>query len=289
MKKLALLLAALGVMSATTFAEEPTLKVTSIGQEVEIENTSGGEDIGQSVWFKNMINLSYGDWTFNAVGAKIWSMDTDNGIHSKDHRLEFTGMKKMNDNYSLGFRYRGHKDYDRYVLRGAWNYGMIWGSADVWYQANNASPAKEDNIEMELFPIGINYNGIKVGYLIDYTKYINPSEEFQKSAIEHQIRAYAPLYKGEKLTLQTEIRHTLHNDKDYTRDKAGNKVPYKAFDDFGRTRVYLKSDYKVNDALNVYLNYAYEISDSVSRDGKKSDVDSDKYYGNLTFGWNYTF
>ena len=31
MKKLALLLAALGVMSATTFAAEPTLKVTSIG------------------------------------------------------------------------------------------------------------------------------------------------------------------------------------------------------------------------------------------------------------------
>ena len=64
MKKLALLLAALGVMSATTFAAESALRITNVGQEVEIENTSGGQDIGQSVWFKNMINLSYKDWTF---------------------------------------------------------------------------------------------------------------------------------------------------------------------------------------------------------------------------------
>ena len=286
MKKLALLLAALGVMSATTFATEPTLKVTSIGQEVEIENTSGKEDIGQSVWFKNIINFSYENWTFNAVGAKIWSMDTDDGIHSKDHRLEFTAMRKMNDNYSLGFRYRGHKDYDRYVLRGAWNYGMIWGSADVWYQANNGtSPAKEDNYEMEIFPIGVQYNGMKLGWLVNYKEWLNPEDsKGQESQIEHQLRFYAPLYKGEKLTVQTEIRHTLHNDKEFKEKQA-----YKAFEDFGRTRVYLKNNYKVNDALNVYLNYGYEVSKSESRDGKATGIDSGKYYGNLTFGWNYNF
>ena len=38
MKKLALLLAALGVMSATTFAAESALRITNVGQEVEIEN-----------------------------------------------------------------------------------------------------------------------------------------------------------------------------------------------------------------------------------------------------------
>ena len=287
MKKLALLLAALGVMSATTLAAEPTLKVTSIGQEIENENVSGGSDI-EDVWLWNNLGLSYGDWAFNVQVGKAWSMDTDDGIHSANHRLQFDAMRKMNDNYSLGFRYRGQKDFDRYQLRGAWNYGMIWGSADVWYQANNASPAKEDNYEMELYPFGINYNGIKVGYLLNYKKWINPNEEYQKSFIEHQIRAYAPLYKGEKLTVQTEIRHTLHADKDYTRNKEGKKIAYSTYDDFGRTRIYLKNSYQVNESLNVYLNYGYEVRDYVARDGK-ANTKSDKYYGDLSIGWNYKF
>ena len=212
-------------------------------------------------------------------------MDTDDGIHSKDHRLQFDAMRKMNDNYSLGFRYRGQKEYDRYQLRGAWNYGMIWGSADVWYQANNGtSPAKEDNIEMEIFPIGVQYNGMKLGWLVNYGEWINPKEDGQENFIEHQLRFYAPLYKGEKLTVQTEIRCTLHNDKEFK----GNDS-YKVYDNFGRTRIYLKNNYQVNESLNVYLNYGYEVRDWAEKNGKRKDLDSDKYYGDLVIGWNYKF
>lgn len=70
MKKLALLLAALGVMSATTFAAESALRITNVGQEVEIENTSGGQDIGESVYFGTSVGLAYKDWTFGVIGAK---------------------------------------------------------------------------------------------------------------------------------------------------------------------------------------------------------------------------
>ena len=283
MKKLALLLAALGVMSATTFAAEPTLKVTSIGQEIENENVSGGSDI-EDVWLWNKLGLSYDKWNFNVLVGKKWDMDTDDGIHSKDHRLQFDAMRKMNDNYSLGFRYRGQKEYDRYQLRGAWNYGMIWGSADVWYQANNGtSPAKEDNIEMEIFPIGVQYNGMKLGWLVNYGEWINPKEDGQENFIEHQLRLYAPIYKWDRLSLSTEARITLHAEEDH----AGNGN-YQTYEDFGRNRLYLKANYAVSEDLNVYVNYAYELRDREERDGYKGSIDNADYQ-NLTFGWSYSF
>ena len=64
MKRLALLLAAMGVISVGAMAEAPALKVTNIGQSIEIDNTSGGEDIGETVYFFNTLGLSYGDWNF---------------------------------------------------------------------------------------------------------------------------------------------------------------------------------------------------------------------------------
>lgn len=297
MKKLALLLAALGVMSATTFAAEPTLKITSIGQEVEIENTSGGEDIGESVLFGTMVNLSYGDWTFGVTGAKRWAVDTED-TDSLTGRLQLDAMKKF-DGYSLGLRYRGEKDYDRYYLRGSWNHGFLYGSADVWYESKtNSGTDANDLLRGEIFPIGVQYNGMKLGWFVDYTKTLGGVETKTvdgkvvgglEDSFEHQLRFYAPLYKGEKLTVQTEIRHTLHADKNFKKHRdTGDKVAYKVYDDFGRTRVYLKNNYKVNEALDVYFNYAYEFRDWASKDGKVN-TDSDKYFGDIVFGWKYKF
>lgn len=281
MKKLALLLAALGVMSATTFAAEPTLKVTSIGQEIEIENVSGGSNIGEDVFFGTMVNLSYGDWTFGVTGAKFFDMDTEY-TDSKDGRLQLDAMKNYG-NYSLGFRYRGQKDYDRWYLRGSWNHNMLWGSADVWYQTNNNA---NDTWRGEIFPIGLQYNGFKIGWFVDYTKTNGGLAKGELDEnFEHQIRAYAPLYKGEKFALQTEIRHTLTVDDKFNDEKASTKSRYK---DFGRTRVYLRGDYQVTESLGVYLKYGYEFRDKeFVKDGKTDK--SDNYYGDLIAGWSYKF
>ena len=285
MKKLALLLAALGVMSATTFAAEPTLKVTSIGQEVEIENTSGGEDIGESVFFGTMVNLSYGDWTFGVTGAKRWAVDTKD-TDSLTGRLQLDAMRKF-DGYSLGLRYRGEKSYDRYYVRGAWNHGFLYGSADVWYESRTnegANTDKNDALRAEVFPIGVQYNGMKLGWFVDYTKTLGTLKaNSMEESFEHQLRFYAPLYKGERLTVQTEIRHTLHNNKEYK-----EKTAHTVYDDFGRTRVYLKNNYKVNEALDVYFNYAYEVRDWAAKDGEQN-TDSNKYFGDIVFGWKYKF
>ena len=298
MKKLALLLAALGVMSATTFAAESALRITNVGQEVEIENTSGGQDIGESVYFGTSVGLAYKDWTFGVIGAKRWSVDTDD-VDSITGRVVLDAWKNY-DNYKLGFRFRSEKDYDRYYGRVAWNHNMLWGSADVWYESKTKSDAADanDTLRGEIYPIGVQYKGVRLGWFVDYTKTLGGVETKTvdgkvvgglEDSFEHQLRFYAPLYKGEKLTVQTEIRHTLHADKNFKKHRdTGDKVAYKVYDDFGRTRVYLKNNYKVNESLNVYFNYAYEFRDWEAKDGTVN-TDSDRYFGDIVFGWNYKF
>lgn len=63
MRKTAVLLAALGIISGVAYAEQPELKVKSVGQFIQVDNTSGNEDIGEKVHFGNKVSLSYGkDW-----------------------------------------------------------------------------------------------------------------------------------------------------------------------------------------------------------------------------------
>ena len=288
MKKLALLLAALGVMSATTFAAESALRITNVGQEVEIENTSGGQDIGESVYFGTSVGLAYKDWTFGVIGAKRWSVDTDD-VDSITGRVVLDAWKNY-DNYKLGFRFRSEKDYDRYYGRFDWKNDFLWSTWDVWYESKTQSGADDgsDTLRGEIFPIGVQYNGIKLGWFVD-AEIVNGSvaDGYREQNFEHQLRFYAPLYKGEKLTVQTEIRHTLTVDDKYNNEKKA-KNDATRFEDFGRTRIYLKNNYQVNESLNVYLNYGYEFKDMEQVNSGKS-YDSDNYYGVCTFGWNYKF
>lgn len=105
MKKIALLLGTLAVISGAAYAKEktPTLVVTYVGQSIEVDNTSGGENIGQEVHFGNAVGLEYKDWSFDVFAKKTWSMDTDEGIHSAGNRIDLDIWKNY-ENYSLGFR-----------------------------------------------------------------------------------------------------------------------------------------------------------------------------------------
>lgn len=283
MKKLALLLAALGVMSAATFAAEPTLRITNVGQEVEIENESGGSNIGESVYFGTSVGLAYKDWTFGVIGAKRWNVDTDD-TDSITGRVVLDAWKNY-DNYKLGFRFRSEKDYDRYYGRVAWNHNMLWGSADIWYESKSGT-GNNDTWRGEIFPIGVQYKGVKLGWFIDAEIATGSVQEGKREEnFEHQLRLYAPLYKGEKLTLTTQIRHTLTVDDKFNDEKASGASRY---EDFGRTRIYLESDYKVTDSLNVYLKYGYEFREKEYVATGKSD-ENKNYYGDLIFGWNYKF
>mgnify|MGYP000203528206 CR=1 FL=1 len=285
MKKLALLLAALGVMSATTFAAESALRITNVGQEVEIENTSGGQDIGESVYFGTSVGLAYKDWTFGVTGAKRWAVDTKD-TDSLTGRVVLDAWKHY-DNYKVGFRFRSENAYDRYYARFDWNQGMLWSTWDVWYESRTKELTDgNDAWRGEIFPIGVQYNGIKLGWFVDAEIVTGSVKEgYREQNFEHQLRFYAPLYKGEKLSLNTEIRHTLTVDDKFNKE---DKSTDSRYEDFGRTRVYLKSNYQVNDSLNVYLNYGYEFREKEYVKSGKSDENAN-YFGDLIFGWNYKF
>ena len=128
MKRLALLLAAMGIVSVGAMAEAPTLKVTSIGQEIEIENENGNQTFND-VWLWNNVNLEYGDWQFGLTAGKQWSVDFDgDGAHSDNGRLQMDVWKKVTPDLKLGTRLRLQDDYDRYYAR--WDYN---GSNNMFF------------------------------------------------------------------------------------------------------------------------------------------------------------
>lgn len=290
MRKVALLLASLGIMAAA-YAEQPKLVVTNVGQEIEIENTNGKEDFNEVNLFNN-VGLAYGDWTFGLQAGKQWSIDGSE-VHSSDYssagRIQLDAWKKVNDDLKLGARFRGTKDYDRWYARWDWKHGMLWSAGDVWYQAENKADngAKKDSLQFEVFPIGVQYGPVKVGYFLNYVENLGTIKETEKEDyIEHQIRAYATLYKGEKLTISTEGRFTLCADDSYKGSESG----YKHYDDFGRIRIYLGADYKVTESLNVYGKYAYEFRDwEYEGNYSRASYSGEENYQDIIIGWNYKF
>ncbi|MCI7188683.1 MAG: hypothetical protein MR995_11165 [Fusobacterium mortiferum] len=286
MKRLALLLAAMGIVTVGVAAAE--LKVTNVGQELEIENTSGGSNIGEATYLTTSVGLSYGDWTFGIAGTKFWNADTDS-IDSYDGRLQLDAWKKITPDLSLGLRYRGYSDHDRYYVR--WNYSKdwFWSSGDVWYTSYNGNEAKPDSINLEVYPLGFKYGVFKAGWFVNYVDYVGSDVEGTKeNYLENQIRAYMNLYKDEKLSIDTEVRVTLNSDADYTGGKKAAKADDTLYKDFGRNRVYLGASYNVSEALNVYAKYGYEFRDlELVQTGK--DTDSNSYFGDFIVGWNYKF
>ena len=159
---------------------------------------------------------------------------------------------------------------------------MFLSAGDFWYQFNDKG---SDTLRAEWFPVGVNLGPVTFKYLIDYTKVTGTIEKnHMESSIEHQLRAYAPLYKGERFSVSTEIRHTLHAEKDMDNDAKYADV----YDDFGRTRIYLKTNYAMTENLNVYANYAYQFGEFAGRNGA-ADPEGKEYYQNFTFGWSYRF
>ncbi|WP_300361597.1 hypothetical protein [Fusobacterium sp.] len=285
MKKLALLLAALGVVSAATYAA-PELTVTSIGQEVEIEHTNGTDDT--TAWLYNRVGLAYENWTIGFEGAKQWAYsDKNDDVNSSRGRIQFDVWNKVNDDLKLGFRYRGEDDFERFYGRYDYSHGMFLSSGDFWYQFNDGT---NDVLRAEWFPIGAKFGPVTVKYMLDYTKTLGDTSIVEdnkltkyEDSLAQQIRIYAPLYQSGKLTLSTEGRFNITEDKNYEKP-----TPHRNYDDFGRNRIYLKANYAMTESLNVYANYAYEFRKWDLKDGHTDDV-TEKYYQNFTFGWSYRF
>lgn len=272
-------------------AAKPWIRLTSIGQEIEVENSSGKSNIGESVYFANIIGLATDNWDFAVQAGRFWDVDTDKGIKKTNTRMQldaWRNFKAESFKYSLGARWRAQKDLDRMYLRGKYssNSGMFAGWVDYFYDSYTG---KADSNTVEVMPLNVKLGPLTLGYFLGYTQGVGGNDA---ESTEHQLRAYLPLYKGEKISFNLENRLTLHKDgKGYT--KAGklvsldsheleNKGRTGEYDFGGRNRTYLKVNYKVTPALQVYGHYAYEIQDA-------KDFGRDTYYGNFVAGWNYKF
>ena len=187
------------------------------------------------------------------------------------------------DNYALGLRYRGEEDFDRYYLRGTYNYGMLSGSADVWYHAKNAGD-QQDNIEMELIPVRLNYGPFGIGYFFNYRDAVGSTDSDKEfdNFMDHQIRAYANFTLTEKLSGYAEYRLGLGKEV----EEKGHEYDLYDAGDYHKLEVGL--NYALTEALSVYGYYAYELYDRTD-DAKKYDDDKDYRYGEFAIGWDYKF
>lgn len=312
MKKLALLLGALSLVSSVAYAKEvvpaveevvvveeaapvaaaPALTVTYVGQSLEVDNDSGSSaDIGEAVHFGNSVGLAYGDWTFDLFARKTWSMDTDDGIHSSGHRLQLDAWKQVNDNLAFGLRYRGQNEFDRYYLRTKYNYGMFSGNIDVAYQSNNAASDHEDAYYVEAIPVAVTVGPVTVGYYVEADTWsVNTREDGFEHKYRQQLRVGAPLYTGEKLSLGLEYRWQFDTDVEYDKDAPKYKGAYK--EENSNTHIlYLSGSYALTENLSIDGYYQYDMKEFDAKDGtdKEAGVDDNKYYGEFCIGWTYTF
>ena len=193
MRKVALLLASLGIMAAA-YAEQPKLEVTNVGQEFYIENQAGNYDLDEVSLFTN-VGLKYGDnWTFGLQAGKQWNVNygDDHDIVSSNNqsadRYQLDAWRKINDDLKLGFRFRGTDGYDRWYVRYDWKHGMLWSAGDIWYQAENEKNDGRDSLQFEVFPIGVQYGPVKLGYFVNYVKQMGDVKDTEKEDYwEHQV------------------------------------------------------------------------------------------------------
>lgn len=294
MKRLVFLLATMGIVSVGAMAETPKLEVTNFGQEIEIENEDGKYGDLDSIFFSNTVGLKYGDWTFAVTGGKFWGWDHDRGFDSLNARLQIDVWNQTTENLKLGYRLRAQDEYDRHYARWDYSRDWFWTSGDVWYEVTNQdgnTAGDNDWYKSEIFPVGVKFGDLKIGYFLNYEVAAGHVKEGEKEDyIEHQIRAYYPLYQGEKFALNFEGRFTIAADNGY---KGKDPETGRHYDNFGRTRLYLKPSYQVTESLNVYGYFGYEWRDydyegTATRKTFDGVGGSDNYQ-DIGIGWNYTF
>lgn len=321
MKKLALLLAALSVASvsyakevmpeAAPVVEEvvveqevvevkaaPVLRVTSVGQELVVENKSnannrGYEDVGDAIHLKNKVGLALGDsWTFDLMARKTWSASIDDnevlptgektgsGMKSEAHRIEL-GATRHFENFALGLRWRGEKNQDAIFLPVSYNYGMVSGWFDPAYYFVNES-AGQDYFYLEAEPVVLSYGPVQLAYYFEGYKWTGEGDgnapEDIKSDYAHQARLRGTVYSNDTFSVGLEYRYQFAQDVEMVN---GNKNV-----ENNRHIGVLSGAYNVTENLTLAGYYQYEFNKYEQHEGTAMD---DDYYGEFGLGWTYNF
>lgn len=312
MKKSVLLFGALALVSANLYAKEtlptpvdevvveaevievePALRITNMGQYLEIDNTSGGANIGEGVHFGNQIGLAYDDtWTFDLLARKTWSASTDNyvengvkqkkGVHSNGERVELQAMRNF-DNFAVGAKWRGDENYDRFYVPMLYNLGAISGWATPAYTFYNTESGQDDTFYLKAEPIQINYGPVQFAYFFEGEKSTGkPTPGYEDHWFAHQARIRGTFYSNDVVTLGAEYRYQFASD--YSERNAQNiETKYK-----NRKQVaILNASYNVTENLTIDGYYQYDFNRYHDFENK-APMD-DNYYGEFYLGWNYKF
>lgn len=325
MKKLALLLAALSVASvsyakevmpeAAPVVEEapvveqevvevkaaPVLRVTSVGQQLVVENKSnanglGQENIGEKVHLKNMVGLALGDdWTFNLMARKTWKASTDDvvdstgtwdGMKSNGHRLEL-GATRHFENFALGLRWRGEQGSDAIFLPVSYNYGMVSGWFDPAYYFVNESEG-QDKFYLEAEPVVLSYGPVQLAYYFEGTKWTG--DEVKGVARDdheytHQARVRGTVYSNDTFSVGLEYRYQFAHEA-----VSVDKVGVETTAENNRHIAVLSAAYNVTENLTVDTYYQYEFNKYDKEVGGKAATPADDdYFGEFGLGWTYSF
>ncbi|MCF2611440.1 hypothetical protein [Fusobacterium perfoetens] len=286
MKRIPLLLAALGVVSAAAYAA-PELRVTSIGQTLAVENTSGAQNIGEAVQFVNKLGLAYEDWTFNFLARKTWSAstnewkDTNNKVHkgfeSTNHRMEIVATRSFGD-YSAALKWRAQKDYDRLQVPVSYKFGMFSGNIAPGYQFNNTTGG-QDAFFMDGEPLQVKLGPVQLAYFLEYVKYTGDAKGTDTAHdYKNQIRLRGTLYSTEDYRIGAEYRYQFLHDVELGNGKQGVEN--------NRHIAILNAAYNLTENLTIDGYYQYEFNKYDEHDVAPK---ADDYYGELGFGWTYKF
>lgn len=303
MKKLALLLAALSVASvsyakevvpepvveevvveetvaAPVVAAAPVLRVTSIGQTIEVDNTSssngtGKEDIGEGVHLANKVGLAFGDnWTFDLLARKTWTADTDDGMKSAGHRVDLSATRHF-ENFTVGAKWRTEQDIEKFYLPVTYNYGMLSGWAEPAFV--NHDDKESDTWYLEAMPVILKTGPVAVGYYFEGERELGSGDE---GFYDHQARVMFDLFSTENFRLGAEYWYQFASEhKELTKD---GLVKYENNKHVG----VLSAAYDVTENLTVDGYYRYDFNKYHEEERTHHD---DNYYGEFAIGWTYNF
>ena len=313
MKKLALLLAALSVASvsyakevmpeAAPVVEEvvveqevvevkaaPVLRVTSIGQSLEIDNDSNANGRGQAdigdVHFANTVGLAIGDnWTFELMARKTWSASIDDhenndttgaGMKSSGHRVDLSATRHF-ENFAVGLKWRTEQDIEKFFLPVSYNYGMVSGWATPAFV--NYDNKSSDAWYLEAMPVIVKYGPVALGYYFEGEEELGSGDEH---FADHQVRLMLDLYSTDNFRLGAEYWYQFASEhKEY-------KVAKKAYEEYENNKhvAVLSAAYDLTQNLTVDGYYRYDFN---KYDGLVNVTKADDYYGEFCVGWTYNF
>ncbi|WP_297487010.1 OmpG family monomeric porin [uncultured Cetobacterium sp.] len=263
---------------------QPTLRVTNVGQYIEIDNNAGGTDgnVG-TMMLGNKIGLATENWKFAVMARKSWDADTDSGFGTTGSRIDLDAWRNFSteagSTYALGARWRQEESSDSFYLRTKYSAGLYSGYADARYVANEGS---QNAYKFETMPLNVTVGPVTMGYYFEGAYGVGSGTLANKginiNTTEHQLRAYFPIFKEGNLTATGEYRFGLHKE-----NKTKETEDYK-FAQMNRLQVALDYQYTQNLSFSTY--YLYQIT---KKENKAPTANKYKYYGEFGLGWNYAF